>query len=329
MWGGWRLWQSAQASIEAPKEYSYSTGVFDTTCQLQITGKRDACEEAAQAVIRLCNELHRTLNRFDEKSELARFNRHPANQPFPCSEMFWEALLVAQKAYTDTDGAFDITIGPLMNYWREVAKDAGRLPSDAELAQVTAAVGFERLQLEPEQRTVTKTAEGMSLDFGGFAKGFALDLVRPLVDRPEISDVVVDFGGNLYLRQDAAKPVAGMLRIRNPHHGAAAPLALVEGCNGRFIATSANSERPLASGERAIGHIVDPKTGQSIQTMSSVTAITTSGAASDIFSTAVFIGGVKLAEEIAARNPETGFVLLEAGGEVPFAVGDVRIVKNK
>ena len=306
------------------REYTYF--IFNTTCRFVFTGPEKDAQQAAGDAQRICQRLHDTLNYFDPSSELSRLNAAPADTPFACSDLMWEAILAARRAWRLTDGAFDVTVGPLMALWRRHAAD-GTTPAPDELAAVRQRVGFQRLSLDETARTVTKTADGMRLDFNGLAKGLALDLARTVADRPAFTACLLDFGGNLYLRQPDGAPGAGQVAIR-PLVDGDAPLAILAGCNHRFIATSSNAERPLADGKRPVGHILSPATGLPVEACLSATAVTASGADSDALSTAVFVGGPALAQTIARRLPRSGFAILSKDADAPVAIGDLAFAKD-
>ena len=306
----------------APKVYT--AFAFDTKCSLVLWGDEKAADAAATAAIQLLGQLHATLNRYDPASELARFNAAPANIPFACSDLLWNAFDAARTAWRQTDGVFDVTIGPLMAFWKHAAATPDKPPDTAAREEAQRRVGFEKLLLDDMAHTVTKTADGMSVDFGGLAKGLAIDLVRPEIARAGIFRMMLDFGGNLFLEDPNDRPDSGEVRIRDPRagdHTSGKMLGTLTDANHRCVATSANSERPLATGARPIGHIMDPRTGQPADALEQVTVVTPRGVDSDVFSTAVFIDGPDLARKLAEQCPATGFVLLPTA-EPPYAIGD-------
>ena len=310
--------------------HNYAVYAFDTQCRISLWGDGAEADQAATEASQLLTRLHATLNRHDEASELARFNRAPANTPFACGDLLWKAFAVAREAYRHTDGTFDVTIGPLMAFWKQAAAHPEQEPDADALADARRRVGLDKLVFDDEAHTITKTVEGMSVDFGGLAKGLALDMTLPLVKRPGISRIFLDFGGNLYLDNPAELPNAGEVLIRDPRSGNhlnGKMLVKLANANRRFIATSANSERPLLDNDgHFIGHIMDPRTGKPAQTMIQVTAIASCGAYSDIFSTAVFVDGEPLAERLVHDLPDTGFVLLPADAGSPLSIGRADLV---
>ena len=139
--------------------------------------------------------------------------------------------------------------------------------------------------------------------------------------------MMLDFGGNLYLENPDELPDAGKVQIRDPRtgdHSTGKMLGALTDANHRCIATSANSERPIATGKRSIGHIMNPWTGMPADTLEQVTAVTPRGVDSDVFSTAVFIAGPELARKLAEQHPNTGFILLPHD-DIPQAVGSATL----
>ena len=292
--------------------HTFNTFVFNTPCSFIFTGDKEKCAASAREAMALCRKVNDVLNRFDPESEISRFNAAPADTDFACSELFMQALLAAKKAYGDSRGCFDVTVAPLLNYWKK-----GGTGNDEEFAKLKAATGFNGLQIFPETRIIRKTHAGTQLDFGGLAKGFALDLVKDIADAPHIEEALVNLGGNLYLRQKADSPFAGEVAIRCPF-GGNIPAATVTNCNGRFISTSSFAERGR--------HIVHPATGKPAESaFASVTAVTAGGSDSDVFSTSVFIGGRELAESLVQNNPGTAFALITSKDKAPELLGDIAL----
>ncbi|MBN2452248.1 MAG: FAD:protein FMN transferase [Lentisphaeria bacterium] len=289
--------------------------VFDTYARLTLWAPPAAAAAALDACAEELGRLHAALNRYDPRSELSRLNRTAAEAPFVCSELLWSALCVCREAHAQTEGAFDASVGPLMELWGFHRKrDA--LPSEAEIVAVMGRVGFQRLVFDDGARSVRFTAPGVSLDLGGMAKGFALDRLGDILTRRGVACALVDLGGNILCT--AEPPPARdsfVIGVRNPFDA--------EGMLGRFavtgrcVATSGNYERRIVVQGRTIGHIIDPRTGRPAGDLAGVTAVTRSGADSDVFSTAVYVAGRDLAERLAAALPGTGFVLVDGTPESP------------
>ncbi len=298
---------------------------FNTDCVVVIECQarhQGSAQEAIREVIRASTALNNILNRFDQSSEVSRFNNSPANEPFHCSPELWQAFLATKRAYEITDGAFDVTIGPLMSFWKKAALTPANPPTLSEIAAAKALVGFNKLHFDPANFTVTKLVPGLSVDFGGIAKGFALDQLKALVSHPNFINVKLSLGGNIFLSDSPGNQVVS---IKNPDSTQTAPLAYIRNCAGRHVATSSNGERPLSKGATPISHIINPANGAPATAMVSVTAVTATGADSDVFSTAVFVAGKSLAEKLCATVPGTGFLLLPPNSTTPIALGELSL----
>ena len=304
--GGVLLWRAQPRATW----HTYRTFAFNTDCWLKIYCASTArANAAASECLALLTALHLDLNCFSETSAVSQFNQAPAGTPFPCNRYLWAAFDAARQAYEETDGAFDVTIGPLMAYWRAVAK--GEQEADENVFLGTRArVGFNKLAFDDKARTVTKTVEGMSVDFGGLAKGLALDIVREQLKLNGLVHFQMNFGGNLFLSMPEGE--ASTVAISDPREEGKLLYSLKD-CNDRFVATSSDAHRALAPGK--VSHVIDPRTGQPAEALLSATAATIYGSASDYLSTAVFVGGVEMARKLAEIRPTT-FVLLDRNGEL-------------
>lgn len=311
------------AAATTPRQLDFA--VFNTLCRLSIWSAPPTLSEAAfadlNAQLRL---LHDTINAFDPDSELSRLNRIAAEQPVSCSAMLWDILSAAREAWRVSDGAFDVTIGPLMQLWGFYAKQ-NATPTPADITAALAQVGLDKVHFDDELRRVRFSVPGMRLDFGGLAKGYALDLARQTLAKHGIDSYLLDLGGNLYCSSTPPPHRETFtIGIRNPYQAdqllGTLPLA------DRFVASSGNYERFRIIDGRRVGHIMDPRTGQPGAAMDGVTAVTSRGLLSDVFSTAVFVGGKTLAKKLCAEFPGTGFIFVSLdpqGAPIIEAIGDV------
>lgn len=267
-----------------------------------------------QAVKEIFDELtalHATINVFDASSELSKLNATAHAHPFACSPRLWDILLQAEQAWQLSDHLFDATVGPLLKLWGFRAKQ-GHFPQEQEIADAKRLVGFDQLLLNREQRTVQFPRQGMSLDFGGIAKGYALQLAITIAQRHGLQAFVIDLGGNIYCSKVHVPPLDNYhIGIRNPrqHDETVATVIL----SGQCIATSGNYERFRTIAGKRIGHIMDPRTGcpsAPPQAYEGVTVITNDPTLSDVFSTTAFVGGPEIASRLAAKIPGTSFVFV-------------------
>ncbi len=321
------LW-SARRRPAAPDPVVREFSVFDSYARITLWSSPERAEPALRECTAVLAELHRTLNRFDPSSELARLNAAAAGQAFACSPQLWDVLQAARQAYAQTAGAFDITVGPLMAVWGFHRK-RDTLPTEAEIQAALACVGLARVAFDDTAHTVRFTVAGMSLDCGGLAKGYALDRVLAILARAHLEPALVDLGGNVGC---STQPPPGrphfVIGVRNPFatETLLGRLPIV----GRTVSTSGNYERRIIIQGKEIGHIIEPRTGHPVSGPAGVTAVTPRGVDSDVFSTAVYVAGKELAEALAEHVPGTGFVLVSGSPDAPelTRVGDLHRLED-
>ena len=278
------------------KPYRAQYAIFNTTGTVIFWYRQDTyalCHEIADRL----QQLHNLCNVYDKNSELAILNANAAKAPVQCSPELWEVFQKAIFAYEITDGAFDPSIGPLMHLWG-FHEQRNTIPTEIEIADALQKVGFSKIIFDREKHTVYFPIQGMSVDFGGFLKGYACDEVAKILQRYKVKSYQIDLGGNLLLsKEPPPEKKVFSVGIRNPEN----PEEIIETIDDLdcAYATSGNYERGITIQDRKIGHIMDPRTGMPAPTLGSVTVRTAGNALeADIFSTAVFVAGEELRETI-------------------------------
>jgi thiamine biosynthesis lipoprotein len=175
-----------------------------------------------------------------------------------------------------------------MDLWKE-AKQAGRLPTEEELQKAVALVDLSKVQVDESAHTVRFLQQGMALDFGGIAKGYAVDRAIDILRSHGITRAIIDAGGNFYALgtpQDKPQWEAG---VRNPLRNDEVIMRFSVSDKG--VATSGSYERFFEIAGKKYSHIINPKTGWPIEGMLSATIIADDATAADALSTSVFVLG--------------------------------------
>ncbi len=257
------------------------------------------------------DRVNNACSLFNKGSELSRLNAVAGVREFRCSEMMWHLLKRAEKAYIESDGAFDITVKPLMDLWGFYRKHGSTPPSAAEIARVKKCVGFSKLILNEKNRSIRFSVPEMALDLGGIAKGYAADLAAKALLEAGITAGIVDLGGNLRFLKD---PPPGKkhysVAIRDPFAPGKVLNKRLRIAPGFAVSTSGNYERFVILGNKRYGHIISPLTGYPSETVS-VTAIAPTALDADIFSTSACINGKKIADKLSKLYPGSGFYFYE------------------
>ena len=267
-----------------------------------------AIEEAFAAV----RGLDALLSTWRDDSELARVNRAPLGRPVLLSPVLYRLLRDVAGWVVLTHGAFDPTIGPLIDAWD--LRGHGRAPTCPALARARRAVGMNHFVFS-DSSAITRTDSASWLDSGGFGKGVALGAARLALLRRQVTSARLNFGGQVLVigrdrsGKDWAVPVAHPSHRLEP----AAWLRLRD----RSASTSSQSERFVTVQGRRIGHILDPRTGQPVPAWGSVTVVAEDPAVADAVSTALLVLGPEAGARWAESRPDLGVLfLLDDNGRV-------------
>lgn len=289
--------EGAAASV-APARFEFAAPHMGTLFRIVLFAPGPAeAKSAATAAFARVAELNRILSDYDPTSETMRLERHPAGTRVTVSPELFELLQRSQELAASSGGAFDVTLGPVVRLWRE-ARRAQRLPTAAESAAARQAVGYEKLQLHPADRSVTLLSPGMQLDFGGIAKGYAADEALAVLARLGYARALVAASGDLALG-DAPPGAAGWRIELRPFGGQMAePWVFLAANVG--ISTSGDTEQFLEIEGIRHSHIVDPATARALTSPVAVTVIAPRAALSDGLATACSVLAVSAREQMSA-----------------------------
>jgi thiamine biosynthesis lipoprotein len=273
-------------------------------------------EKAGGAVLAMFDRIDHQMSRYREDSELSRVNRQAASEPVEISASLFEVIKKAEEVSELSQGAFDISFGSV-GYLYDFREK--RQPSDDEIAAGLAMVNYKSVVLDPDANTVRFLDEGVRLDLGGIAKGYAIDLGIDILKSFGIRHARLSAGGDMRLLGDKrGKP--WIVGIRDPR--AEGRNVLVMPLSDVAISTSGDYERFFIddSGER-IHHILSPATGKPAKGVQSVTILGKDALITDGLSTAVFVLGS--AKGLALINQLDGIdaVIIDEKRQVHYSDG--------
>ena len=290
--------------------------VMGTICHIRLTGEAGTSAEkmkaAADAVQDTFYRIEKICNIFDEKSALSRINQalEKSLQAKCPEEDLWKILLEARFFYQYTEGAFDVTIAPLMRLWGFHRKNV-RLPSPGEIAEAKKNTGLDKCIFNDTKRLIS-SRKGFypQFDLGGIAKGYALDKAAETAAKYGIRRGLLNLGGNLRTLElpPTEKKKNHMIGIRDPRGGQKS-IEIIAMPNNMSMATSGNYERYAVIDNIRYTHILDGRTGHPVSGMLSVTVLTPQGIHSDALSTGIFILGENFAEKVYKDFPGTSILL--------------------
>ncbi len=222
-------------------------------------------EEAAKAAMGEVKRIEAKYSRYLADSVVSTINRAAGKSPIDIDAETAQLLSYADVCYTQSDGLFDITSGILRRAWNF---KADRPPSHASIAPLLPLIGWQHVVRTPTQ--VSLSLEGMEIDFGGFGKEYAADRAAAVLLSYGLRHAFVNLGGDVVVTGPHADGQPWQLGIRHPRQndGVIATLPISSGA----IATSGDYERYLEFEGQRYSHILDPRTGESVQGFQSVTA---------------------------------------------------------
>ncbi len=269
-----------------------------------------AATTAAEAAFARIAELNSILSDYDPESELRRLgNATSEGKSVPVSKDLWRVLVRSQDVSTRSDGAFDVTVGPVVRLWRR-ARRRGQLPAPDRLAAARKLVGYQLLQLDQENRSVKLGKPDMWLDLGGIAKGYAVDEALAVLRKHGISRALVDAGGDMVL--GAPPPGKQGWRIGIAPLEPDGPPSQILSLANVAVATSGDTWQFVVIDGRRYSHIVDPKTGVGLTDHSSVTVVAPDGITADSLASAVSVLGPNNGLKLIEATPNTEAFIVRA-----------------
>lgn len=272
--------------------YSDKQFLLGTYVQIRIydDGKEGALGKAFAKVKDLGDRI--TVN--EKGSEIDKVNDQAGIEPVKVSPDVYELVKKAYEYSADSNGGFDMAIGPITQLWHIGFADA-RKPAQSEIDAALKLVDYHKVKLDDEAQTVYLEEKGMQLDLGAIAKGFITDEVVKVLKAEDVTTAIVDLGGNVYVlgHSPRGEDEDWTVGIQDPNQARNVTLGSVPERN-KSLVTSGIYERYLEADGETYHHLFDPKTGYPFDNdISGVTIISDKSVDGDGLSTAVFSMGVK------------------------------------
>lgn len=282
------------------------------TIKLYAVDEKTAHTEADAAFAKIA-ALDKMMTDYDPESELMQLCRRPVGEPTRVSEELFDVLQESQRVAELTDGAFDVTIGPVVRLWRR-ARRVEALPTSEQLARARASVGWRKLKLDSRMKTVTLTVPNMQLDLGGIAKGYAADKALTVLRERGCRQALVAASGDIA----AGDPPPGQRgwRVKIGDLDAKEPwLSKIILLNNAAVSTSGDREQFVEIAGKRYSHIVDPRTGIGLTESLQVSVIARRATETDSYATAVSVLGVgKGLKLVESRPGMAAFILTRKEG---------------
>jgi thiamine biosynthesis lipoprotein len=310
---------NAVISADTPLSTSVHRYLMGTSMTIEVYGgdpasRTEAIDEAFASMV----EIDRLMSNYRPDSELAQINAQAAQHPVRVSPPMWGVLSAAQLVSERSAGTFDITVGPLVRLWGFHDKKP-HVPTSAELEQIRPLIGYQNMVLDQSAQSVSFKRNGIELDLGGIAKGFAVELAGGVLRRRGYSGMI-DAGGNQYLVGHPPGKSSWQIGIEDPDKPGG--LLGVLDLDGGAVSTSGGYHNFFVADSRTYGHLLDPRSLRPSDSALSVTIVSPDATLADALSKPAFILGPVAGIRLIESFPGTLAIVAtrKAGGGVELTM---------
>jgi thiamine biosynthesis lipoprotein len=243
-----------------------------------------------EASLEEARRLEELLSNYRPESEWSRMNRAAADNPVRVSKELFDLLAACQRYSENSDGAFDITVGPLMKIWG-FYKGSGRFPHRAEIRGAMGRIGYKKVELNAQAQTVRFLRPGMELDPGGIGKGYAVDRMAEILTEAGVEAALITAGSSSIYAIGAPPGDARGWHVAIRHPKDPSKTVADVYLRNESMATSGNYEKFFLARGRLYSHIMDPRTGYPAQGMLSVSVLAPRAIDSEAWAKPYYING--------------------------------------
>lgn len=291
---------------------------MDTVCSVNLY--EDGTEKLYNEIFQRLDNLEAQFSVTIPESNVSKLNSGAGTGPVQISEDVTNILEISSAVSKISGGAFDITTDPVIQLWG-INTERARVPARSEIDEALEKVGYKRMFFADDGVRWAILENGMSINFGAVAKGYAADAVAAILDEHKVRKAILDLGGNIYCYGKKEDGKLWTVGIKNPENPTGTPLLKISS-DEVSVVTSGIYERYFEKDGKKYHHIFDPKTGCPVENdLSSVTVVCKLSTAADALSTACFVLGKDVALECLPEfeklfRTEIGLVFISKEGKV-------------
>lgn len=270
-------------------------------------------DELYQRIKDEVNRIESKLSRFIPESDISKLNKKAFQKPVETDEECFEILKACKYGWELTNGTFDITLRPLMDYWKE---NDGEAESAEKLDEIRNKIGMEHVELDEESKTVRFTSNFVELDLGGFGKGYALEKVKQLVESSSVNDAFISFGESSILAM-GNHPAGGSWRVGiNDYMNPGSSIHEFEVDNAS-VSTSSSFYLDDEGELHIHDHVIEPQTGRMHNHCTAASVLAESPVLAEILSTACLLMPEEKIREMLEKYEEITVIKIDYEQEEP------------
>ncbi len=289
-----------------PPKHTYwdlKGAIFGTTYLVKLRAPTTGVSKQAlhQRLYQALDAVDQTMSTYKKLSELSRFNASPRTAPIKVSASLFKVVAAAQDVSRLSQGAFDITIGPIVNIWGFGPNKPIKPPESAVISATRTRVGYQKLILDAKARTLRKSMASLYLDLSAIAKGYAVDVLAEKLEGMGILHYMAEIGGEVRARGVNAQGRIWRIGVERPNDGLQQEVQSVISLRDAAMATSGNYRNYIMVDGRRISHLIDARTASPVShDLASVSVIHQTCMMADALATALYVlgpeEGLKLAK---------------------------------
>ena len=297
--------------------------VFGTFYTINYQSDKDYHQEIKAALL----EVDNALSMFNEQSIISHINRENGGE---ANDMFMEVFQKAMEVSKETNGAFDITVAPLVNAWGFGFKN-GAMPTRQQVDSIRQFVGWKKVTAK--DKIIKKADRRVMLDCSAIAKGYGVDVVARLLTDKGVTNFMIEIGGEIITKGISPKRVPWKIGVIKPTEDSlqtSGEYQTILNVTDKAMATSGNYRNFYYKGGKRYAHTIDPKTGYPVQhNILSATVLAKDCATADAYATSFMVMGLEGAKDILERHPELMAYLIYSDMDNHLAVWFSPSMKDK
>jgi len=264
--------------------------------------------ESAFAAIDDINDL---MSVYVESSDVSRLNRSGPDEMVKLNAMTFEVLEQSKNYSRLTQGAFDVTVMPLVEIWGFYPTRKGVVPLDNEIAETLKKVGYDKLLINKVEKSAGFRVSGMKVDLGAIAKGYAVDQAMAVLKKIGVDNALVEIGGEVATMGRNAEDKVWRIGLQHPNKKLNMVMAVV-GLEDRAVATSGDYQNFFEVAGVRYSHIIDPRTGRPVENnICSVTVLASACTEADALATGISVIGVEAGLELLNSRDDLEGIIIE------------------
>ncbi len=295
---------------------TYQETGFAMDTIIRVSAKGPGARDAVKDCFAEAARVERQFSAYQEDSEIAAINQTAHRAPVKASGEVFSLLLTAQTISDDTQGAFDITLKPLVDLW-DIKSGRNFVPDKSQTDALVQKTGMQNLLLDKEAQTVFLKNDVAKLDLGGIAKGYCADRMAAILQDAGVASAIVNLGGNIYVLGKNPSTIG----LQDPNGARGEYFGTVDVKNTSVV-TSGAYERSFVKDGVLYHHILNPFDGRCAKSgVVSATVIGENSAMCDAYATAIYVLGVEEGMELIQRTPGLSCVIVDEANQVYVSDG--------